>query len=144
MSATEDKLRRATDRIAQLTEQMKTHEKQESARTSKNKATEKNMREICEKILAKRDNEMKLGQAYAWDNIDIDTLLKQTKEAYAENEKSQKNKMLQLLGKIDTLLAVNESLKSQIIRIKQNPTSIPENPADVQHRADNEKKNERR
>ena len=141
MSATEDKLRRATDRIAQLTEQMKTHEKQETARTSKNKATEKNMREICEKILAKRDNEMKLGQAYAWDNIDIDTLLKQTKEAYAENEKSQKNKMLQLLSRIDTLRALNESLKSQIIRIKQNPTRIPEDPADVQQRADNEKKN---
>lgn len=68
-------------RCKDLEEQMRIRQKQWDQREVESKTTEKLMRELCEDILAKDSKEMVLGTDYSWSSIQINELIRKSKQS---------------------------------------------------------------
>ena len=71
-------------RCKDLEEQMRIRQKQWDQREVESKTTEKLMRELCEDILAKDSKEMVLGTDYSWSSIQINELIRKSKQSFTK------------------------------------------------------------
>lgn len=65
-----------------LKEQLDKSKENNAEILQKDKVIEKNLRDLCADILAKDPKEMKLGQEYSWDKIDLLSLIQKSRNVF--------------------------------------------------------------
>lgn len=80
--------------------------------------TEKLTRELCEDILAKDGEEMKLGEEYSWSSIPINKLIKKTGDVFRQYNSDRTELEKKLMKTAEERRQQIESLQDQIIRMK--------------------------
>lgn len=86
-------------RCKDLEEQMRIRQKQWDQREVESKTTEKLMRELCEDILAKDSKEMVLGTDYSWSSIQINELIRKSKQSFTNYIASRTDFMQKLVNR---------------------------------------------
>ncbi|MFR3808684.1 MAG: hypothetical protein ACLTX3_06970 [Lachnospiraceae bacterium] len=97
----------------------------------KDKVIEKNLRDLCADILAKDPKEMKLGQEYSWDKIDLLSLIQKSRNVFKKYNEDKKDFLEQLADTCEDRGRQIESLKSQIEELLMNPAHLIFDPGSV-------------
>ena len=79
-----------------LKEQLDKSKENNAEILQKDKVIEKNLRDLCADILAKDPKEMKLGQEYSWDKIDLLSLIQKSRNVFKKYNEDKKNFLEQL------------------------------------------------
>lgn len=74
-----------------LKEQLDKSKENNAEILQKDKVIEKNLRDLCADILAKDPKEMKLGQEYSWDKIDLLSLIQKSRNVFKKYNEDKKN-----------------------------------------------------
>lgn len=108
-------------RCKDLEEQMRIRQKQWDQREVESKTTEKLMRELCEDILAKDSKEMVLGTDYSWSSIQINELIRKSKQSFTNYIASRTDFMQKLVDQLEERRLEIEGLKDQISVMQLSP-----------------------
>ena len=115
-----------------LKEQLDKSKENNAEILQKDKVIEKNLRDLCADILAKDPKEMKLGQEYSWDKIDLLSLIQKSRNVFKKYNEDKKNFLEQLADTCEDRGRQIENLKSQIEELLMNPAArslTPDQPA---------------
>ena len=77
-------------------------------------------RDLCEEILAKDKNEMRLGDEYSWHNIDTVDLLDKAYYSYIEYNKDRTETMRKIADVAEERQTLIEALQDEIMYLRQN------------------------
>lgn len=108
----------ALARAQDLQEQLTTKQNQWAEREEQFATTEKITRELCENILAKDRDEMKLGKEYAWDNIPIQELVRKSITVHKNYVNSRKDLLSKIMDVAEKRRQELDGLKDQISVMK--------------------------
>lgn len=106
-----------------LKEQLKNSQEKNQQLLSKFDVVEKNVRELCEDILAKDPKEMKLGIEYSWDKIELLELIRKSKSAFHVYISARKDILERMADLCEERGNQIESLKLQIQKLLEEPTA---------------------
>lgn len=106
-----------------LKEQLDKSKENNAEILQKDKVIEKNLRDLCADILAKDPKEMKLGQEYSWDKIDLLSLIQKSRNVFKKYNEDKKNFLEQLADTCEDRGRQIENLKSQIEELLMNPAA---------------------
>lgn len=124
-----------------LQEQLNKSRKQWESRDSSFAITEKLVRDLCAKILAKDPSEMRLGKEYTWRSIPVDELIRKASDFYDEYQESRLDLMKKLATIGEERLQKIETLKDQINIMQNDPTlSITMNAEELEEKVKHDKK----
>lgn len=112
----------ALARAQDLQEQLNTKQKQWAEREEQFSITDKLARELCEDILAKDRNEMKLGTEYSWDSIPLHELLRKTKTVFQAYVNSKRDLLEKVMDESESRRMETDSLREQIRVMKRKST----------------------
>ena len=112
------KYNRALAKAQDLQEQLITKQEQWEKRNVDFDTIEKNVRELCESILAKDSKEMRLGTDYSWDSIPVNELIIKAKKVFREYNAQRTDVMRKIMDTSEDRRAQVESLKEEIIMLK--------------------------
>lgn len=101
-------------RYKELSEQYKEKLEQWSEREAYFKSIEQAARKLCEAILVKDSNEMKLGSNYSWQGLSIDEMLHKAANSFRSYNKNRTELMQHLLDLAEKRQFQIESLEDQI------------------------------
>ena len=101
-----------------LQEQLSTKQTQWQQRNTDFSIIEKNVRELCEGILAKDSSEMVLGTDYSWATISVNELIIKAKRVFKEYNAKRTDIMSKLMDMAEDRREQIESLKEEIIQLK--------------------------
>ena len=117
MSHLKEKYAEAEKRVKELKEILDEDAANWEEENSRYKATEKATRELCEDILARNPEEMKLHQAYSWSQIPLRELIAKSKSFFFIYDSQQKQFLQQLLDNSEELREESDLLQSKIARL---------------------------
>lgn len=106
-----------------LKEQLEKQKMESQRLLDRSSVIEKNIRELCEDILAKDPSEMKLGVEYSWDKIELLELIQKSNNAFHHYIKQKKDFMERLADECEDRGKKIESLSSQIEEMTINPAA---------------------
>ena len=106
-----------------LKEQLDKSKENNAEILQKDKVIEKNLRDLCADILAKDPKEMKLGQEYSWDKIDLLSLIQKSRNVFKKYNEDKKDFLEQLADTCEDRGRQIERLKSQIEELLMNPAA---------------------
>ena len=115
-----------------LKEQLDKSKENNAEILQKDKVIEKNLRDLCADILAKDPKEMKLGQEYSWDKIDLLSLIQKSRNVFKKYNEDKKNFLEQLADTCEDRGRQIENLKSQIEELLMNPAARSLTPDQLQ------------
>lgn len=109
---------RAIAKAKDLQEQLDTKNDQWQQRNGDFDIIEKNVRELCEDILAKDNKEMVLGRDYSWATTPVNELILKARKVFKEYNASRTDLMRKIMDTSEDRRDQIESLKEQIIFMK--------------------------
>lgn len=141
-----NKYNRALFQIKDLKEQLLTKQEQWDKRNEDFDVIEKNVRELCESILAKDPKEMVLGADYSWTMVSLTELVSKAKRVFKEYNKNRTDLMRKIMDESEDRRDQIEGLKEQIVMMKtmgKVSEALSEKEILEQIDRDNEKRKER-
>ena len=126
-------------RCKDLEEQMRIRQKQWDQREVESKTTEKLMRELCEDILAKDSKEMVLGTDYSWSSIQINELIRKSKQSFTNYIASRTDFMQKLVDQLEERRLEIEGLKDQISVMQLSPVQASLSETELEEKARQER-----
>ena len=126
-------------RCKDLEEQMRIRQKQWDQREVESKTTEKLMRELCEDILAKDSKEMVLGTDYSWSSIQINELIRKSKQSFTNYIASRTDFMQKLVDQLEERRLEIEGLKDQISVMQLSPVKASLSETELEEKARQER-----
>lgn len=133
----------AIAQVKDLQEQLTTKQEQWAKRNEDFDIMEKNVRELCESILAKDPNEMVLGKDYSWATIPVFELVIKSKKVFKEYNDKRTDVMRKLMDELEDRRNQIDSLKEEIVTIKTMGSSA-QTVSEKEIREQIEKNNEKR
>ena len=116
-----DKYHNAINRLQTIQDEYKRSKDEWKAMETRYKTIEKNIRELCESILAKDPKEMKLGEEYSWGSIDLIDLVPKSRAVYNQYIKNNTTQLKKLMEDNENRRIENEDLKKDLFQLKTNP-----------------------
>ena len=109
------------------------HARRQNAAFSKTTAIAKT---LCKDILAKDPQEMVLGRAYSWDEVDIDTLLMKSLQSFRDYNAARTELLRRLKDESEERRIANDAHISQIETLKFENRQLQQNRQSASHDGD--------
>lgn len=120
-----------------LREQLEKKQTQWSDRDKGFQKSEKNIRDLCESILATDRDEMNLGKATSWGQLSLDELISRASAAFVKYRKEQQRYFSKMTQELDSRREKIHDLENQVDRALSGDRSVTEE--DLKAKVNNEK-----